>query len=116
MPGARGCRAPERSGRRMGEGERGSVPFRFDPPLHRRVTPPTLGGEGACGRGRSRAWRAGDFPGPGVRVGACMISGEPARARDRGARMGSAGVGSEALRVHSQPWSVGRDRGGGLRV
>lgn len=53
------------------------------PPLHSGVPPPNFGEEkGLVGRGRSRAWRAGDFPEPGARAGALMIPGEPVKAGD----------------------------------
>lgn len=105
----------------MGEGERGSIPFRYDPPLHRGVTPPpppTLGGEGACGEGaepglesRGLSWARG--PGGGLKDlgGACSSQrlGVCGGAGRGSARMGCAGMGSEVLRVHPHLWSVGRD-------
>lgn len=67
----------------LGKGGAGLPPSDPSPTAQWSATPPNFGEEkGRVGRGRSRAWRAGDLPEPGARAGALMIPGEPVKAGD----------------------------------
>lgn len=67
MQGTRGCPTLDLAGWLMGEGRRRATPFRLAPSLLRGTLPSFGEGKGRM-VGRSRAWRARDFPGLGART------------------------------------------------